>query len=218
MAGMFITFEGGEGSGKTTQIQLLAKWLEDQNSGISPLVTREPGGTSGAEDVRNLLVTGSADKWLPATEALLMSASRHEHVERTIKPALAAGQVVISDRYYDSTTVYQGIVGGVDRRAVQALHDLASGGLSPDITILLDMDVELGLGRAHGRGGDETRFETKGTAFHQQVRHGFLALAEAEPDRICVIDAAGDVDSIFAKIRDAVAARQEDLETMPANG
>lgn len=206
MAGLFITFEGGEGSGKTTQIQLLEEWFKSDEQSIEPLVTREPGGTAAAEAIRKLLVTGSAEKWLPTTEAMLMSASRHEHVERMIKPALARNQVVICDRYNDSTTVYQGIVGGVDRDAIAGLNQLACGDLVPDITILLDLDVDRGLDRADGRGGDETRFEAKGRTFHANVRDGFLALAKQEPERFCVIDASGAIDEIFAHVRDAVSA------------
>ncbi len=204
MSGLFISFEGGEGSGKTTQIQRVASWLASEFPYIDILVTREPGGTESAEAVRDLLVTGTADKWLPATEALLMSASRHEHVERLLRPALAAGKIVISDRYNDSTRVYQGLVGGVARDSIDALNHLACGDLVPDITILLDLDVGKGLARADGRGGDETRFETKGSDFHQQVRAGFLQLAAEEADRFSVVDAAGDVETIFHHVKAAI--------------
>jgi dTMP kinase len=206
-AGYFISFEGGEGSGKTTQISLLAQWIEQVAPSRCPLVTREPGGTPVAEDIRALLVKGSADKLLPATEALLMSASRHEHVERVIKPALADGRIVISDRYNDSTRIYQGIVGGVGSDAIAALNRLACGTLVPDITFLLDMDVDSGLGRADGRGGDETRFESKGASFHKAVRRGFLDLAESEPQRFVVLDAAASITELANSVRSAVTER-----------
>lgn len=205
MSGLFITFEGGEGSGKTTQIQLLVSWLKDSVPGCEIVITREPGGTPVAEGIRNILVTGTADKLLPGTEALLMSASRHEHVERVIKPALAAGKIVISDRYNDSTTVYQGIVGGVARPSIDALHHLACGDVVPDATLLLDLDADVGLGRADDRGGAETRFETKGKAFHQSVRKGFLSLAGAEPNRFHIIDANRSIEEIAHDVSNAIA-------------
>ena len=205
--GYFISFEGGEGSGKTTQIRLLVEWVEQVAPKWRPLTTREPGGTKAAENIRTLLVTGSADKWRPATEAMLMSASRHEHVENVIRPALAEGRIVISDRYSDSTTVYQGLVGGVDSTSIAALHHLACKGLVPDITFLLDMDEDEGLGRVDERGGDETRFESKGQSFHAAVRQGFLELAASEPDRFVVLNAAASIGEIAAKIRNAIGQR-----------
>ncbi len=205
--GYLISFEGGEGSGKTTQIQLLVEWVERVAPQWRPLTTREPGGTEAAEDIRKLLVTGSANKWRPATEAMLMSASRHEHVENVIRPALASGRLVISDRYSDSTTVYQGLVGGVDKASIAALHNLACNGLVPDITFLLDMDEDEGLGRADERGGDENRFESKGQSFHAAVRHRFLELAVGEPDRFVVLNAAAPIEEIAAKIRNTISQR-----------
>ncbi len=205
--GYLISFEGGEGSGKTTQIRLLVDWIKKVAPQSRPLTTREPGGTPAAEDIRSLLVTGAADKWRPATEAMLMSASRHEHVENVIRPALAEGRVVISDRYSDSTTVYQGFVGGVDGTLIASLHDIACNGLVPDVTFLLDMDEDEGLGRAGGRGGDETRFESKGQAFHAAVRQGFLNLAAAEPDRFVILNAAAPIEEIAASVRDVFSQR-----------
>ena len=205
--GYFISFEGGEGSGKTTQIRLLVEWVEQVAPQWRPLTTREPGGTEAAEDIRTLLVTGSADKWRPATEAMLMSASRHEHVENVIRPALAAGRIVISDRYSDSTTVYQGLVGGVDSASIAALHHLACNGLVPNITFLLDMDEDEGLGRADERGGDETRFESKGQIFSRGGAPGFLELAAGEPDRFCRFECSGPDREIAAKIRNAISQR-----------
>ena len=207
MGGYFITFEGGEGSGKTTQIQKLADHLESHIEGCVPLVTREPGGTASAESIRQLLVTGRADRWRAPTEAMLMSASRHEHVVHVLRPALAAGRIVICDRYNDSTRVYQGIVGGVPGEDIEALNRLACGDLVPDLTILLDMDVEEGLRRAGNRATTESRFESKGTGFHRRVRQAFLDLAGRESDRFVIIDAARDVDDIAADIVAAVMPR-----------
>ena len=205
--GYLISFEGGEGSGKTTQIQLLVEWVEQVAPQWRPLATREPGGTEAAEHIRTLLVTGAANKWRPATEAMLMSASRHEHVENVIRPALASGRIVISDRYSDSTTVYQGLVGGVDDASIAALHHLACNGIVPDITFLLDMDEDDGLDRADERGGEETRFESKGQSFHAAVRRGFLELAMSEPDRFVVLNAAAPIEEIAAKIRTSISQR-----------
>ena len=207
MGGYFITFEGGEGSGKTTQIQKLADHLESHIEGCDPLVTREPGGTASAESIRQLLVTGRADRWRAPTEAMLMSASRHEHVVHVLRPALAAGRIVICDRYNDSTRVYQGIVGGVPGEDIEALNRLACGDLVPDLTILLDMDVEEGLRRADTRATTESRFESKGTGFHRRVRQAFLDLAGRESDRFVIISAARNVDDIAADIVAAVMPR-----------
>ena len=207
MGGYFITFEGGEGSGKTTQIQSLANHLEGHISECDLLLTREPGGTDSAESIRQLLVTGRADRWRAATEAMLMSASRHEHVVHVLRPALAAGRIVICDRYNDSTRVYQGLVGGVPPEDIEALNRLACGGLVPDLTILLDMDVDEGLRRAGARASSESRFESKGPDFHHKVRQGFLDLASSKSDRFVVIDAARDVDAIADDIVSAVMPR-----------
>lgn len=164
------------------------------------LVTREPGGTKSAEAIRDLLVKGTADKWRPATEALLMSASRHEHVEHVLRPALAAGRIVLCDRYNDSTRVYQGVVGGVPRQDIEALNDLACGDLVPDLTILLDMDVDVGLSRAGARDSDESRFESKGLQFHRQVRDAFLNLAREHKHRFEVVDATDTKEAISHRI------------------
>ncbi len=207
MGGYFITFEGGEGSGKTTQIQFLASHLESHISRSGLLLTREPGGTESAESIRQLLVTGRADRWRPATEAMLMSASRHEHVAHVLRPALAEGRVVICDRYNDSTRVYQGIVGGVPREEIEALNRIACGDLVPDLTLLLDMDVDEGLRRASARATAESRFESKGNDFHHKVRQGFLDLAAGESERFVVIDATRDVDAIASDVAAAVMPR-----------
>ena len=207
MSGYFITFEGGEGSGKSTQIQLLVDHFSRALSGVAPVVTREPGGTDSAESIRQLLVTGKAERWRAATEAMLMSASRHEHVAHVLRPALAAGKLVICDRYNDSTRAYQGIVGGVPREDIEALNRLACGDLVPDLTILLDMDVAEGLRRASDRAGDESRFESKGLEFHQKVRTAFLDLAGRYPDRFVIVDAGRSVETVAADIVDIVMPR-----------
>ena len=207
MSGYFITFEGGEGSGKSTQIQLLVDHLSRALSGVAPVVTREPGGTDSAESIRQLLVTGKAERWRAATEAMLMSASRHEHVAHVLRPALAAGKLVICDRYNDSTRAYQGLVGGVSREDIEALNRLACGDLVPDLTILLDMDVAEGLRRASDRAGDESRFESKGLEFHQKVRTAFLDLAGRYPDRFVIVDAGRSVETVAADIVDIVMPR-----------
>mgnify|MGYP001463156218 FL=1 len=207
MSGYFITFEGGEGSGKSTQIQLLVDHISRALSGVAPVVTREPGGTDSAESIRQLLVTGKAERWRAATEAMLMSASRHEHVAHVLRPALAAGKLVICDRYNDSTQAYQGLVGGVPREDIEALNRLACGDLVPDLTILLDMDVAEGLRRASDRAGDESRFESKGLEFHQKVRTAFLDLAGRYPDRFVIVDAGRSVETVAADIVDIVMPR-----------
>ena len=212
MGGYFITFEGGEGSGKTTQIQLLLQRIESEFSSLETVVSREPGGTASAESIRKLLVTGAADKWRAATEAMLMSASRHEHVVHVLRPALEAGRLVLCDRYNDSTRVYQGVVGGVPSADIEALNNLACEGLVPDLTILLDMDVETGLNRAVERSGngtpaDESRFESKGMGFHRDVRQAFLALAADHKQRFVVIDASRDTEAVAEDVAGHVLPR-----------
>lgn len=187
-SGFFISIEGGEGSGKSTQIRLLSNWI----AGVWPgkvTQTREPGGTHGAELIRNLLVSGDEARWDSITEALLMTASRRDNLMRIIKPALEDGDAVITDRFYDSTYVYQGIVGGVEKVLIDALNTHCLDGIVPDVTILLDIDPEIGLARSQRDDNTETRFESKGMAFHQQVRQGFLDHARAEGDRFIIIDA-----------------------------
>ena len=207
MGGFFITFEGGEGSGKSSQIQLLAKHIESHLSKHVPLLSREPGGTESAESIRQLLVTGRADRWQAATEAMLMSASRHEHVVHVLRPALEAGRIVICDRYNDSTRVYQGLVGGVPHDHIEALNRLACGDLVPDLTLLLDMDVDEGLRRAGARATAESRFESKGADFHRKVRQAFLDLAGRESERFVVIDAGRDIDAVALGIAAVVMPR-----------
>lgn len=210
--GRFITLEGGEGAGKSTQAKLLAEWLATR--GIDCLLTREPGGSPGAEDIRSLLVTGDPGRWDAVTEALLMNAARRDHVVRTIRPALAAGRWVICDRFLDSTLAYQGYAGGVPLPALEALIDAAVGPTRPDLTLILDLDPGDGLLRAQGGGkgglpGGETRFERKGRDFHAAVRDGFRRIAAAAPVRCAVIDAGRPVAEVAAAIAAAVGGRLE---------
>lgn len=188
MTGKFITFEGGEGSGKSTQLQLLSQALDA--SGIPHVMTREPGGSPGAEAIRKLLVSGDKDTWEPVTETLLFYAARLDHVNRIIKPALAEGKVVICDRFADSTRVYQGIGKGVSEAYIGELHRLALDHFAPDLTLVFDIDPAVGLKRAAERRGDENRFESMDIDFHHRIRAGFLAIAREEPQRCAVLDAA----------------------------
>ncbi len=196
--GHFISFEGGEGSGKSTQARLLAEHMAAQ--GIPCLHTREPGGTPEGEQLRAWLVTGEANRWTPMAEALLFQALRVQHLTTRIEPALAAGTHVICDRFVDSTRVYQGISKGLGVALIDALHAQSAGGILPDHTFLLDISPEAGLQRAAGRGGEETRFESASLDFHRTLRAGFLALAEAEPKRILVLDATESEAALHAQI------------------
>jgi dTMP kinase len=203
--GRFITLEGGEGTGKSTQARRLADRL--RGDGREVVLTREPGGSPGAEAIRALLVTGGADRWSPLSEALLMYAARRDHIERTVAPALARGAWVISDRFADSTRAYQGAGGGVAPGFIEALEREVVGEAWPHLTLILDLPVEIGLARAAGRAGAETRFEGKGEAFHRRLRDAFLAIAQAEPARCAVIDASGEPDAVEAAIWRTVAER-----------
>lgn len=199
-----ITFEGGEGAGKTTQIERLAADL--RRAGIDVITTREPGGTPGAEAIRQLLVTGATERWSPLTEALLHLAARHDHVTRRIAPALAAGRVVVCDRFADSTRVYQGLAGAVGLDVIDRLHQIAFGSLEPDLTLVLDLPVEQGLSRRRTSAGED-RYERMGTTFHERVRQGFLEVAQRAPERCVVIDARGTIDEVAVEVRRAVTAR-----------
>lgn len=202
--GRFLTFEGGEGAGKSTQLLRLAAFLEAR--GIAVVRTREPGGTEGAEAIRALLLEGGAERWSPICELLLVCAARRDHLDKTIEPALADGRWVLCDRYLDSTRVYQGIAGGLGLALVDRLQIELLGFPLPDLTILFDVPVEVGLARRHGQGG-ASRFERKGDTFHETVRSGFLELARAEPDRFLLVDAARPADVVAGEIEGAVAAR-----------
>ncbi len=205
----FISIEGGEGVGKSTQARRLAAWLEEQD--VPCLLTREPGGAPGAEDIRHLLVEGPPERWTPMAEALLHTAARVEHVEEAIGPALRAGRWVISDRFVDSTIVYQGIVQGLGVETVVRLHELALNGVYPDLTLILDLPAEEGLARAARRGEEkatgmrEDRYERHGDAFHRRIEEGFREIARRWPKRCRLIDASGDPDTVAARIRFAVA-------------
>ncbi len=198
MNSRFITFEGGEGSGKTTQILRLKAALEAKN--IPHIITREPGGEVNAERIRELLVTGDKNAWDPLAETLLFYAARVQHVARVIKPALAAGKLVICDRFMDSTLVYQGIGKAMQPEFIQALHSLTLGNLKPDLTFILDIPPTEGLKRAGARKGNENRFEGMATEFHEQVRAGFLAIARNEEGRCVVVDALQSTDVIHLEI------------------
>jgi len=202
--GRFITFEGGEGAGKSTQLRRLAARLAP---GREVVATREPGGSPGAESIRDLLVNGAADRWSPVTETLLMYAARRDHVERVITPALARGAWVVCDRFADSTRAYQGAAGGTDPLLISSLETYVLAGVRPDLTLILDLPTEAGLARAGGRGDAESRFESKGLAFHERLRAAFLDIARAEPDRCAVIEAAQDEDTVAAAVWEAVGAR-----------
>jgi len=202
--GAFITFEGGEGAGKSTQLRLLGEAL--RRSGRPVVLTREPGGSPGAEAVRALLLGGAVERWDPVTETLLHYAARREHVATTIAPALARGDWVVSDRFADSTVVYQGSAQGTPRAMIEALHRLVLGDLTPDLTLLLDLPVAVGLARIAARGG-ATRYDRMTVAFHEAVRAGFLDLAGREPGRIAVIDASGSETATAAAVKDALRRR-----------
>ncbi|KRS11025.1 thymidylate kinase [Roseovarius atlanticus] len=202
--GRFVTFEGIDGSGKSTQARLLAEHL--QGTGRDVVLTREPGGSDGAEEIRKLVLEGDADRWSAETELLLFTAARRDHLERLIEPALAAGKVVICDRFADSTRMYQGLSRGDLRRKVDALHDLMIG-REPDLTILIDMDPGTGLERALSRGGSEERFESFGASLQAQMRQGFLDLAVEFSDRFVVIDGNRGIEAIAADVRAAVEPR-----------
>lgn len=210
--GRFITFEGGEGAGKSTQIAALAKRLE--NAGVEIITTREPGGAPGADTIRSILVSGDTDRWDPMSEALLNFAARREHLIRTIWPALDRGHWVMSDRFADSTMAYQGYGHGVDRELIGTLYRAAVGDFRPDMTLILDLPVAEGLSRANRRNGAagaaEDRYERMGVAFHERLRAGFLAIAAAEPNRCVLIDAEGEADEVAARIWSAVTSKFAD--------
>jgi len=203
--GRFISLEGGEGTGKSTQARRLAARLRER--AIDVVLTREPGGSPGAEQIRKLVVEGDGGRWTPITEALLVYAARADHVARTIGPALAKGQWVITDRFSDSTFAYQGAGRGLPRETIRRIDAAVLDDFRPDLTLVLDLPVEVGLARALGRGGSETRFENLDRDFHERMRAAFQDIVRKQPERCRLIDAAGEEDAVAAAIWDAVRAR-----------
>lgn len=197
MAGVFLSFEGIDGSGKSTQARMLAEAL--RRLGHTVLLTREPGGSPGAEEIRRLVLEGDADRWSTETELLLFTAARRDHLEKTIRPALARGEVVISDRFADSSRIYQGLTRGDIRKTVDALHSLMIG-IEPDLTILIDIDPTEGLSRAVARAGKELRFEGMGLGLQEKARSGFLALASEYPARFRIIAGLGTPEMIAQSV------------------
>jgi dTMP kinase len=207
---MFITFEGIEGCGKSTQINLLAAQLQQQ--GRQVLLTREPGGCPIADQIRGLLLDADNHAMVPMTELMLYAAARSQHLAEVVQPSLAAGTLVLCDRFSDATRAYQAFGRGIDRQIMESLNDLACNGLTPDLTLLLDCPVEVGLARARQRiagsnGPKEERFELESLHFHQRVRNGYLQLAAEEPDRFAVINAAAPQDQVATTILQAVQSR-----------
>lgn len=202
--GRFLTLEGGEGAGKSTQAALLATRIEAL--GRTVVRTREPGGSPGAESLRDLLVQGGAERWSPVAEALLMYAARSDHLDRVIRPALDEGAWVVCDRFADSSRAYQGAGGGAPMEFIESIDRAVVGTDQPDLTLIFDLPAEVGLARATARGG-HARFESKGLGFHQRLREGFLAIAAANPDRCVVIDAMADVDDVAERAWKAVETR-----------
>src|SRR3984885_13997292 len=194
MTGRFITLEGGEGTGKSTQIQRLKQALETK--GLKVLATREPGGSPGAEQIRKLMVEGEPGRWDAITETLLAYAARADHVARTIGPALLADTWVICDRFSDSTFAYQGVGRGLERETIRRIDSAVLDDFAPDLTLVLDLDVATGLTRALSRSGAEARFEKFGPAFHEKLREAFLEIARRNPERCRVIDASGTEDQV----------------------
>lgn len=202
----FITLEGGEGAGKSTQVKLLAAAFAA--AGLATCVTREPGGSVGGEAIRGLVVSGAADKWHPVTESLLFMTARYDHLETKIKPALARGEWVLCDRFYDSTYVYQGIAKSVGTAWLDQLYAHLFGNQGPDMTLLLDLPADVGLARTDKRGNiAESRFESMGLAYHEQLRAGFCTLAATYPQRIKTVDASQSAAQVHAAILAAVNVR-----------
>lgn len=207
MAGKFITFEGGEGTGKSTQAAMLSHRLK--SLGVGVVLTREPGGSPGAEAIRHVLLSGAAKPLGADTEAILFAAARDDHVHFRILPALKRGLWVVSDRFADSTRVYQGALGRVDERLIKVLERITIGDLKPDLTFILDIPVDVGLERTSERRGASAadRFEAEGREFHERLRAAYLAVAAQEPDRCVIIDASGEKQAVGNLIWNAVSSR-----------
>jgi dTMP kinase len=201
----FLTFEGIEGSGKTTQIRRLSEYLKTR--GVPHRVTREPGGTPLADEIRSLLLSPRKEAVFPETELLLYEAARAQHVRGVILPSLASGQAVLCDRFFDATTAYQGFSRGIEALRIEWLNGFASGGLTPDLTFLLDVSPEDGFIRVHGRGMLLDRMEVESLEFHRKVREGYLRLQARDPGRILLIDGSLAADDVFRRIRETVSAR-----------
>lgn len=210
---MFITFEGPEGSGKSTQIQRVAAWY--RGLGRECIITKEPGGTPIGDRVRAILLDSAAAGMDPMTELLLYAASRRQHVVEVIRPAVERGVAVFCDRYTDATLAYQGYGRGLDLGRLQTLNRWATDGLAPDVTLLYDIDEATGLARAHARNAemtiDEGRFEAEDLRFHRRVREGYLALEKAEPKRFAIVDAHGTIDEVYTRSLDTLCARAPQL-------
>jgi dTMP kinase len=215
MKGKFITFEGGEGTGKSTQAAMLALRLESLGIGVK--LTREPGGSPGAEIMRHVLLSGAAKPFGPEAEAMLFAAARDDHNRCTIQPALSAGHWVLCDRFADSTRVYQGELGNVDPRLIKALERVSIGDLRADLTLVLDVPAELGLQRAAGRrrGTTPDRFEAETVEFHERLRQAYLMLAAAEPQRCVIVDATAPKMTVAKRVWEAVHARLRPAATPP---
>lgn len=205
--GHFITFEGGEGSGKSTQITMLEEEL--RRTGHAVVVTREPGGSRGAEEIRDLLVKGDTDRWAPLTEALLLAAARHEHLERTIRPALAQGTIVLCDRFYDSSMAYQGYAHDLGPDLIESITKIAVGDTHPDLTLIFDLPVEIGLARAGARQDEEDRYERMGDVFHQRLRAAYRDIAARNAERCVLIDANRSIEDVTQEIWALVSNRFE---------
>ncbi|MBT4695951.1 MAG: dTMP kinase [Alphaproteobacteria bacterium] len=205
MKNYFITFEGGEGSGKSTQIDFLSDFLKKK--GAKVLSTREPGGTPSAEIIRDLVTKGDPNKWTPLTESLLMWASRTEHVEKLIRPSLEDGKWVLCDRFYHSTYAYQGIGHNLGIEKMQAIKNIVLGDFKPDLTFVLDIDPLVGIERTKKRNSDEDRFEKMNIDFHNKLRHAFIEISKEDPHRFVLIDGELDTNSIFEIISNEVMNR-----------
>lgn len=208
MRGRFITFEGGEGVGKSTQLKRLAAALERR--GVDVIVTREPGGSPRAEALRDVLLSGGAKRFGPLAETVLVAAARADHVERTIRPALERGVWALCDRFIDSTRAYQGALGGVEPELIRSFEKVAAGQTRPDLTLILDAPAAVGLERARLRAGAlaaPDRFEAEGGSFHERLRRAFVEIARSEPERCLLIDAGGDADAVEQRVWEAVERR-----------
>jgi len=207
--GRFITFEGGEGTGKTTQIRMLAERLRAEGRDV--VTTREPGGAAGADSIRALLVSGATDKWDPLSECLLLFAARREHLVKTIWPAMKQGAIVLCDRFADSTLAYQGYGHNVPVAFIEGLYRDVVGDFAPDLTLILDLDVSVGLGRANARNSGtasrEDRFERMDIAFHERLRQGFHDIARKAPERCVIVDADHTPEAVGAAVSEIVTGR-----------